>query len=240
MACLRGCDAVLLAGGQGSRLRTLFPDRPKVLVPVNGRPVLEHLVEWLMSYGVARIVLALGHRHEQVLDHLRRYRPAGCELVPSVEPSPLGTGGALRLAAEQVRSDRALVLNADSFTRADLCAFAAFHRQHAAAWSLVLTACEDASRYALVETDDAGAVRRFAGPPSAGRGYINAGLYLAERPAMLDWIPAGQSVSLEHDVFPQHGGQGLWGWRGTFPFIDIGTPESYRQAAVFMAEAQVA
>ena len=235
MACFRALDAVILAGGQGSRLQPVLTDCAKVMAPIQGRPFLEHLVEHLAAFGVRRVILALGYRHETVLRHLDSYRPSGVSFFSSIEREPLGTGGSLRHAAQYLRSDRALVLNGDSLTRADLCAFLRFHETTGARWSMLLTHCEQADRYAVVTIDGEGRVTGFDPASPSGRGFISTGVYLAERDAIDDWVPAHGPVSLERDVFPRRCGDELRGWGGRFAFIDIGTPESYRAAETFFA-----
>ena len=236
VTCLDNFDVIILAGGFGTRLRSLFADRPKVLVPINGVPFLRLYVDWLRGFGARRIILSLGHLADQVQDFVTSQDWGDAEIAANVETSPLGTGGAVRACLPLVQSSAALVANGDSVTRLDLARFVAFHQQKAARLSMVLTHQPQVSNSGLVETDANDAVVSFTEkPPGATRGgYINAGLYLMARPA-IEEIPAGRPVSLEKDVFPTFCGRGFFALKGEFPFIDIGTPESYQRAGEFFS-----
>jgi NDP-sugar pyrophosphorylase family protein len=228
-------EAVVLAGGLGTRLRSAVPDRPKVLALVRGRPFLAHVLDRLEAAGVRRVVLGTGYGADRVREAIgdRHGRTA---IAYSHETSPLGTGGAVRLAAGAAASDPVLVLNGDSHCEADLAAFAAFHRTCGAAGSLMLTRVPDTGRYGRVDLDDVGRVTAFREKgDAAGPGWINAGIYLLSR-EMLDAVPEGRAVSLEREVFPLWAGRGrLFGLCGGGRFLDIGTPESYREAEEFFA-----
>ena len=234
--CLDNVDVIILAGGFGTRLRSLFADRPKVLVPINGVPFLRLYVDWLRGFGARRIILSLGHLADQVQDFVTSQDWGDAEIAANVETSPHGTGGAVRACLPLVRSPAALVANGDSVTRLDLARFVAFHQQKAARLSMVLTHQPQVSNSGLVETDANDAVVSFTEkPPGATRGgNINAGLYLMARPA-IEEIPAGRPVSLEKVVFPTFCGRGFFALKGEFPFIDIGTPESYQRAGEFFS-----
>ena len=235
--CLNDIDVIILAGGFGTRLRSVFSDRPKVLAPVNGAPFLKCYLEWLRGFGARRIILSLGHMAEMVQEFVKTENWNGMEIATNVETTPLGTGGAVRACLPLVKSKTALVTNGDSVTRLDLCRFVEFHRQKSARLSMVLTHQPQVSASGLVETDANGAVVSFTEKPqdkSAG-GYINAGLYLMQREA-IEEIPADKPVSIEKDVFPKFCGRGFFAMKGEFPFIDIGTPESYRRAGEFFIE----
>jgi NDP-sugar pyrophosphorylase family protein len=233
--CLSDVDTVVLAGGLGTRLRSLFPDRPKVLVPINGVPFLRHYLLWLRGFGARRVVLSLGHLAEQVQDYVKSEAWPDMEVESFAEATPLGTGGAVRAVLPLLRSATALVTNGDSLTRVDLCQFVEFHRRQQARLTMVLTHRPDVSQSGLVATATDGAVTSFQEKPSApapAGGYINAGLYLLQREAIQE-IPADRPVSIEKDVFPGFCGRGFYAFKGEFPFIDIGTPESYQRAAEF-------
>lgn len=234
MACLHGLDTVILAGGQGTRLQPVISDRPKVLALVNGRPFLHYLLGQVRSHGVGRVILALGYLSHKVEAYLQHETWEGLEIVSAVEPSPLGTGGALRALLPLIRSPVVLVLNGDSFTQIDLCRFLEFHRSRSARSSIALTHSTEVDRYGLVETDEDGLVTSFMEkpPPMTFGGYVNAGLYLMEQAAIRD-ISQEPPVSLEREVFPLWIRRGLYAMKGSFPFIDIGTPESYHLAPAF-------
>ncbi len=222
-------DAIILAGGLGTRLRAEVPGLPKPLAPVNGRPFLDILFGQLAGSGlVRRVVLAAGYR---AADIAAAYGPEnfGLETAVSVEKEPLGTGGAVKLALPLTSGPEVLVMNGDSYAELDLAAFAAFHAERAAAFTLALRRVPDAGRYGRVAAGPGGAVESFEEKrPGAGEGLVNAGVYLASR-AALDALPEGRS-SLERDLLPGLCGRGLYGFETGGKFIDIGLPETYRAA----------
>ena len=236
---LAGIDIVVLAGGLGTRLRSVLPDRPKVLAPVGGRPFLDHLLDWLAAQGAGRGILALGVRAEQVLDHLAGTagRWPGLRLETAVEPEPLGTGGALAFCRDRLASDPVLVLNGDTFVEVDLRAFAAAWPGLRAAAALVTVEVEDAGRYGRLELSPGGHVERFCEKtPLPGAAWINAGIYLLGR-ALLAGLPAGRASSLERDLLERLPPGSLAAWRCPGRFIDIGTPASLAEAAAVLAAA---
>lgn len=235
-ASLEGIDIVILAGGLGTRLRPVQPDRQKVLAEVDGRSFLELLLEFLAAAGGKRVILALGYKADQVSSFIQGRDWGKLEIIPSIEASPLGTGGALRFAMEQVHSDTVLVLNGDSFADADLAGFLRFHRAKNAAISMLLVPIKGAGRYGLVETDEKNSVVRFIEKPSESKHsmYINSGIYLFEKNMILD-IDTDSEVSLERDVFPQLCNTRFFAMKQDVPFIDIGTPDSWQASSAFFA-----
>ena len=238
MNCLSELDVVILAGGLGTRLRRVLPDTPKVMAPVDGKPFLRYVIDRLQGFGARRVVLSLGHLAEDVVAYVDGEDWNGLEVVPHVEPEPMGTGGALREVLPLIVSDTVLGMNGDAFVRADLGRFLDFHRSRRAAISILLTFVPTVGRYGVVDADDDGRVRSFDEKSESEKsgGYINTGVYMIERSA-IEGIPAGRPVSLEREVFPMACGRGLYALKGSFPFIDIGTPESYGVAHDFLAEA---
>ncbi len=224
--------AVLLAGGLGTRLRSVVSDRPKVMALVAGRPCLEYWLEALVGLGIRRAVLCTGYGAEFIQAHFGD-RFGELELVYSREDQPLGTGGALALALAQRLSDPFLVLNADSFLRADLGAFLAWFGAEARSHALLALAVEDRSRYGGLELDGEGRVRAFLEKGEGGPGLVNAGVYLLRAEA-LRGLPLDRPTSLEREVFPALATQGaLQAHVLPGSFLDIGTPESYAEAPAF-------
>jgi len=238
MACLNACDVVILAGGQGSRLRPVFPSSPKAMLPVNDEPFVRYLIEQVNSFGARRVILALGHLAELVQTYVASQAWGALNIVTAVEPTPLGTGGALRAVLPLLESEVALVMNGDSFIRVDLCRFLEFHHARAAALSMVLTSVPNVDRYGVVETNEEGLVTSFL-EKQTGRsgGSINAGLYLINQ-AVIRTIPPDHPVSLEEDVFPSFCHRGFYALKGDFPFLDIGTPESCHLARAFFRDQE--
>ena len=222
-------DAVILCGGRGERLRAVLSDRPKPLAEVDGRPFLELLLLALKTAGVRRVVLATGYLGEAIEGAMGDGRRFNVTLTYSREPEPLGTAGALRLAAGHVRSSPVLVLNGDSYCHYQLDAMLDVHRERSAAATLWLQREANASRFGSVELDGDGRVVRFLEKAGDTAGLISCGVYVVER-AVIDRIPTGRAVSLERDVFPGLAGHDLYGVVGTGIFLDIGTPESLAKA----------
>lgn len=225
--------AAILAGGLGTRLQAVVSDRPKVLAMVRGKPFLAYLLDQLMGAGIRHVVLMTGYRGEQIRDVFgQRYRRIHLEY--SLENSPLGTAGAIRLALPRIASDTVLMMNGDSYCAADLGKFQAFHQQQAADASLVLTRVADTSRFGQVELTPDNRVARFLEKQqSGGKGWINAGIYLIRR-SLIEEIPPGQAVSMERETFPRWAqDKKLCGFTEESIFLDIGTPESYETAGEF-------
>ncbi len=234
MQNLNGMTAAILAGGLGRRLRSKVADRPKGLASVGGRPFLAFLLDQLVEAGLRRAVLCTGYLGEQI-EAAFGDSHGGLQLMYSRESSPLGTAGALRLALPRLRSDAVLVMNGDSYCDVDLGAFWAWHCEQRAEAAMVVTRMLDTARYGSVHVDADGAVRGFdEKQDKAGPGWINAGIYLLSQ-GLLETIPAGRAVSLEREMFPTWIGRGLYAYQTQGRFLDIGTPEAYRQAERFFA-----
>jgi NDP-sugar pyrophosphorylase family protein len=231
---LESITAAILAGGLGTRLRRVVPDRPKVLADVGGRPFLAYLLDALAERHVRRVVICTGYRAGQVREALgSTFR--GMALAYSQEETPLGTGGALRQALPLLASDDVLVMNGDSYCRVDVGEFLRFHRSlpHPPVASIVVVQVRDAGRFGRVLFDRSGRITAFEEKKrSAGGGWVNAGLYLLSRNRISE-IPADTEVSLERELFPKWIGGGMHAWRSEGPFIDIGSPASYRKACSF-------
>lgn len=230
---------VILAGGVGSRLRSVLPDTQKAIAPIAGRPMLGYLLAQCRRAGARDVTLAVGHRAGQVRDAIGDEYD-GIALHYSEEPSPMGTGGAIALAAAQLPGGPVLVLNGDSFIDVDLAAVVAWHRAHRARASMVLTEVPDAGRFGSVTLDADGRVLTFAEKSSAGHGsaLVNAGIYVLEHEVLA--AMSREPHSVEHDVLPTLAGHGLFGWRVPGRFIDIGLPETYAAAADVLAATRSA
>ncbi|NLC72084.1 MAG: NTP transferase domain-containing protein, partial [Desulfuromonadaceae bacterium] len=171
----------ILAGGLGTRLRSVVSDRPKVLAEIGGKPFLAYLLDHLSSFGFGTVVLCTGYLGEQIAQRFGK-RYGEMELFYSQESSPLGTAGALRLALPLLKSESALVVNGDSFCDADLRGFWEWHREREADASMLLVEVPDTRRYGRVSVDNKGRVIRFEEKNEEGApGWINAGIYLIRR-----------------------------------------------------------
>jgi mannose-1-phosphate guanylyltransferase len=225
-------QALLLAGGEGTRLRPLTYTTPKPVMPLAGRPFLTFMLDWAHSHGVDEAILSCGFMSDAVRRVLGDIYD-GMRLRYVIEEEPLGTAGPVRLAYDEgVLEERLLVLNGDVLTDIDLTTELHNHARTGARATLALYAVDDTSSYGVVPTADDGAVEAFIekgeGEPPTNR--INAGAYVIERDVVESSIPAGRAVSFEREVFPSLVGKGLYGFDVAGYWIDIGTPERYLEA----------
>ncbi len=230
-------EAIVLAGGLGTRLRGVVDDVPKPLAPVAGRPFLAWLLDRLAAGGMRRCILATGYRAETIEDRVGR-RWQGMEIVYSVEPEPLGTGGAIKLAATQLHGEGVHVLNGDTWLAYSPQALECATRQHGAAIGMALAEVGDVGRYGAVECDARGMVVGFREKGEQGPGAINAGCYFLTE-AALAVLPAQAAFSFEREVLQPATAAGMvTAFAQTSGFIDIGVPEDYvRAQALFASHA---
>jgi mannose-1-phosphate guanylyltransferase len=224
-------QALVLAGGEGTRLRPLTLTTPKPVMPLAGRPFLSFMLDWVHSHGADEVILSCGFMSDAVRSVLGDIYD-GMRLRHVIEQEPLGTAGPVRLAYDEgLLEERVLVLNGDVLTDIDLTAELEQHERTGAQATLALYPVDDTSSYGVVPTDDAGQVTEFiekgSGNPPTDR--INAGAYVLERD-VVESIPAGRAVSFEREVFPSLIGGGLYGYDAAGYWIDIGTPERYLEA----------
>jgi mannose-1-phosphate guanylyltransferase len=224
-------QALVLAGGEGTRLRPLTLTTPKPVMPLAGRPFLSFMLDWVHSHGADEVILSCGFMSDEVKSVLGDIYD-GMRLRHVTEDEPLGTAGPVRLAHDEgLLEERVLVLNGDVLTDIDLTAELEQHERTGARATLALYPVEDTSSYGVVPTDDQGQVTEFIekGSGEAPTNRINAGAYVLER-EVVESIPAGRAVSFEREVFPSLVGGGLYGYDAAGYWIDIGTPERYLEA----------
>jgi NDP-sugar pyrophosphorylase family protein len=236
-------QAVILAGGQGTRLRPLTDTRPKPIVPLLNRPFLHYQLALLRQHGVTDIILSCSYRVEDVRAAMGTGEEAGVALRYVVEAEPLGTAGGVRNAADLARG-RLIVLNGDILTDSDLGAAFQFHEQRGGRATVCLIPVADPTQYGLVETDERGAIRRFLEKPSRDQittNMVNAGIYILEAD-LLRRIPADRPVSIEREVFPGLVREGVpcFGFPLTAYWRDIGGPAAYREAQLDLLRGRVA
>jgi mannose-1-phosphate guanylyltransferase len=239
-------QAVILVGGEGTRLRPLTSRQPKPVITLVDRPFMAYMLEWLHGHGVDDVIFSCGFEPTKVERALGNGSSMGMRLRYVREPTPRGTAGALKYVDEQTPlDDRFLMLNGDVLTDADVSAQVAQHARTGATGTLGLVAVEDPSAYGLVICDDGHAVTGFLEKPAPSqlvgldRFLISAGIYVLER-AVLDLIPADQNVSIEREVWPRLVGQGLAGAVADGAYwMDIGTPERYLQGTFDILEGNV-
>ncbi len=220
-------EAIVLAGGLGSRLREIVPDRPKPMALVAGRPFLEIVIRSLATKGVSRVVLSLGFMAENIINHFGNHF-AGVELAYVVEERPLGTGGAVRLAMTKCCQESFFVLNGDTFLDLEVADVNKFWQKKR---NLVIVARQvlDTSRYGRLVVED-GLVKGFAEKGISGPGLINAGCYVFRR-GQLDEYEVNRPFSLETDYLinaVHNSSVDVFVTNGYF--IDIGVPEDYCRA----------
>ena len=229
--------AIVLVGGEGTRLRPLTYTTPKPLLPVANQPFLDRQLSWLAAHGVDEVGLSLGYLPDAFIAH---YPDGGfaagdgreVALHYAPEPVPLGTAGAVRFAAERLGTDeRFIVCNGDVLTGLDLGALVDFHDRRGAEATIHLAEVDDPSRFGVVATFDDGEVKAFVEKPPPGAAptrWINAGTYVLE-PSVLDRIPAGLTVSIERETFPRilEQRRRVFAMPSDAYWIDIGTAEQY-------------
>lgn len=219
-------DVIILCGGQGTRLRSVITDRPKVMAPMGGeRPFLDFLLEDLFSQGVKRVILAVGHLREQI----REYYKNDSRIIISEEHEPLGTGGAVKNAASLVQSEHFLVMNGDSACEVDLSDFYKAHTSEDRLLSVVLTRPNERVDAGNVRIDAANRITDFKEKSGeSGSTFINGGVYLMRQDA-LGHMPEQPAFSLEQDFFPKILQQSVYGYVIDSEVMDIGTPERYKK-----------
>jgi mannose-1-phosphate guanylyltransferase len=236
-------QAVILAGGQGTRLRPLTLARAKPVVPLLNRPFLAYQLAMLRHHGVTDVILSCSYRVEDVQAALGDGRELGVHLRYVVEREPLGTGGGVRNAAD-LASGTVFVLNGDVLTDADLTAMRRFHEARGSRTTIFLTPVADPRAYGLVETDRDGRLERFREKPGPDEpittNMINAGVYLLDA-ALLQRMPADRPVSIEREFFPGLIADGVpcFGWSMETYWRDIGNPEAYRAAQIDLLHGRV-
>jgi mannose-1-phosphate guanylyltransferase len=225
-------QALVLAGGEGTRLRPLTYTTPKPVMPLAGRPFLSFMLDWIHGHGVDEVLLSCGFMSEDVKRVLGDIYD-GMRIRYVIEDEPLGTAGPVRLALDQdLLDERFLVLNGDVLSDMDLSAELGEHERRGARVTLALYPVDDTSSYGVVPTGADGSVEAFL-EKSAGHvptNRINAGAYVVEREVIEASVAPGRAVSFEREVFPALVGHGLYGWPGAGYWIDIGTSERYLEA----------
>jgi NDP-sugar pyrophosphorylase family protein len=233
--------ALILAGGLGSRLQSLIPDRPKPMVEAKGKPFLEYQIKQLRAQGFEELVLCIGYQASQIQDYFSDGHRWGVGIAYAVETELLGTAGAIRNARHFIE-DTFFVLNGDSYLEVDFQALVGFHwRQQSAdprtVGTIAIVAVDDAAAYGTLELDAQGRILRFREKAETGPGWINGGVYVLE-PDILDFIPADRVVSIEKETFPLvlERGWHLYSYPVEGFFVDIGTPQGYRRFQRYVEE----
>jgi D-glycero-alpha-D-manno-heptose 1-phosphate guanylyltransferase len=222
-------EAIILAGGLGTRLRDAVPDLPKCLAPVAGKPFLEYIIRHFQQQGIKRFIFAVGYKRDMIAGYLKSLHKS-IEWELSIEQEPLGTGGAIQLACDKITGSAALILNGDSFFGIDLPALESFHKANQADCSLSLKQMKDFDRYGVVSIDQENAVTSFQEKKHYSNGLINAGVYALEIDSLLK-ASLPDVFSFEKDYLEiYHKRQRIFGLEQDRYFIDIGIPSDYEKA----------
>ncbi len=221
-------EAIVLAGGLGTRLRSEVPDLPKCMAPVGGRPFIGYLTEYFRRAGITRFVFALGYKSAAFDEFFQSHFPDGGYAV-SIEEQPLGTGGAIRRACTMARERTVLILNGDTFFHIGLGALTTAHSKHRADCTICLRPMKDFDRFGVVDLDAADRVRGFREKRFTHAGLINGGVYALDREKFLgEEMP--EVFSFEKDYLERSlTTRRIYGLVQDAYFIDIGIPEDYRR-----------
>ncbi len=222
--------AVILVGGEGTRLRPLTNGIPKPMLPILNHPFLEHTIHYLSKYGITEVILALSYLPEIITDYFGDGRQLGVRLHYTLEDSPLGTAGAVKNAGEYLDSTF-VVLNGDIYTDLDITAMFDFHRQRKARATIALARVDNPCAFGVVETDSQGRIGRFLEKPAPDEvttNWINAGVYILE-PEVLQQVPDNAHYMFERGLFPRllELGETMCGYQFQGQWLDMGTPEKY-------------
>lgn len=223
-------EAIILAGGFGTRLQGVVKDLPKPMAPVHNRPFLTYIFDNLADAGCEHIVLSTGYLHEKIEEYFGgSYR--NLRISYAREEEPLGTGGAIRYALSFCETDRVLVLNGDTIFKVNWAAFSQFHQQKNALLAIVLRQVDEVARYGSVSIDPQNRITLFAEKNAAtGRGLINGGIYLIDK-KLFEKYPQPQKFSFEKDVMERlYQEEPFYGLVSDGYFLDIGIPEDYARA----------
>ena len=222
-------EAIILAGGLGTRLRSAVPDLPKCMAPVNGKPFIAYVIEHLQKQGIDTFILSLGYKSEAIIDFInRQYSSANFQFV--IEEEPLGTGGAIQLACYKARTENVIATNGDTLFKVNLGKLYAIHQEQKAECTLSLKPMNDFNRYGVVELNENDSVASFKEKKFYKKGLINGGLYALNLNSFLE-KELSNKFSFEKDYLEKYfAGRRMFGSVQDEYFIDIGIPEDYSRA----------
>lgn len=227
-------NVIILAGGLGTRLRSVVSDVPKCMAPVGGRPFLAWTLQWLERFDVSRIVLSLGYLSEVVIEWIQKEYKGNTPVDWVIEETPLGTGGGIRLAMSKVTSCRTIILNGDTFFNVDLNALDSFSMHHRSPLVVALKPMTDFDRYGSVTLTEENRITSFNEKKHCDEGLINGGIYCIDSSAdLFKGMP--DRFSFEKDILEPMSSNGiLAGFVSDGSFIDIGIPQDYQTAQTFL------
>ena len=224
-------EAIILAGGFGTRLQSVVNDVPKPMAPINNEPFLNYLFDYLKHYQIKHVVLSTGYLSEKIIDYYKTdYK--GIKISYTKEEVALGTGGGIRLASEKCTTSNVLVLNGDSFFDVDIDSYFLKHNHSNAQYSLALREIDNASRYGTITLGNGNSIIAFKEKNNIERsGLINGGVYILNRTLFLTQTQANTAFSIEKDFYESRISElNIFGFESDGYFIDIGIPEDYKKA----------
>jgi D-glycero-alpha-D-manno-heptose 1-phosphate guanylyltransferase len=227
-------EAIILAGGLGTRLREVIEDLPKPMAPVRGKPFLYYVLDWIKNYDVERVVLSVGYKSQTIIDYFKNtFSSLTIEYVN--EEKPLGTGGAIKYALRKTSDENILVINGDTWFPINIEEFYTFHKAKGNTFTVALKHLTDFSRYGNVECQNE-IILRFNEKKFCADGLINGGIYLINR-SLIESSDLPDIFSLERDIMEKVAGSGILKCKVfDAPFLDIGIPEDYRKAEYVLPE----
>jgi D-glycero-alpha-D-manno-heptose 1-phosphate guanylyltransferase len=224
-----GYEAIILAGGLGTRLQSVVSDVPKCMAPVNGIPFINFIITYLKKEGVERFIFSLGYKSEMVIDYVNNHF-SGLDIEYVIEDTPLGTGGAIKLACSKTKSTDVLILNGDTLFNINLKNLFEFHIDKKADFTVALKEMRNFSRYGSVEMDHNFAIKAFNEKKYCEKGFINGGIYVLNVKSFMNTEALPEVFSFEKDFLEKHiGRKKFYGLEFEYYFIDIGIPEDYER-----------
>lgn len=226
-------EAIILAGGLGTRLQSVLPGIPKCMAPIHGKPFLAYVLDYLISQEINKVILSVGYRKDQIINYFDdKYCPLKIEYA--IESHQLGTGGAVKLALEHCMQDNVFILNGDTYFIPDLQSIEKLHFQSKADITIATKHFTKTGRFGLVQTDIDGWITDFRKRDSlSGSGWINGGIYLIKK-QIFDHFQEGK-FSLENDVFKESCSRfKMKAFQTDADFLDIGIPEDYAKAQIMI------
>ena len=222
-------EAIVLAGGLGTRLRAAVPDLPKCMAPVNGKPFLTYIIDYYSNCGIEKFIFSLGYKHELIVDWIKQQYPS-INAEYAIEKQPLGTGGAIQLAIKKARDKDLLILNGDTLFKVDMLSLASVHENNGSACTLALKPMKNFDRYGVVEINDEGLVMQFKEKKLYEHGLINGGVYLLNA-GRFRQQQRPEAFSFEKDYLGRcYSFMPMYGDVQDAYFIDIGIPEDFQKA----------
>ena len=222
-------EAIVLAGGLGTRLKTVVSDVPKPMAPVAGKPFLTYLLNWLYQNGTDHVILSVGYKWKSIYNYLG-YEYRSMKLTYSKEESPLGTGGAIALAMENLKEDEVFIVNGDTLFLIELKNLINFHHTQKNDISIALKPMKNFDRYGTVELDNMNYIKIFKEKQATDNGLINGGIYLLNR-SIIKLLPSKEVFSFEKDFVEKIVNKiSIGGFISDKYFIDVGIPEDYNRA----------